>query len=74
MNGKNVYDGCCTLKIEYSRQDSLSIRYNNDKSFDFTNPNLPQGPENDQDTSFDPESGFDMILYCIDGFNNIIAS
>ena len=55
LNGMNVYDGCCTLKIDYSKQESLSVKYNSDKSFDFTNQNLPQGPASDLDTPFDSD-------------------
>lgn len=54
LNGMNVYDGCCTLKIDYSKQESLKVRYNNEKSYDFTNPNLSSG---DMEAPFNPESG-----------------
>lgn len=41
LNGQNIYNGCCTLRIDYSKLQSLNVRYNNDKSRDFTNPTLP---------------------------------
>ena len=43
LDGQNIYNGCCTLRIEYSKLASLNVRYNNDKSRDYTNPALPTG-------------------------------
>eukprot|EP01132_Coremiostelium_polycephalum_P001528 gene1528-1923_t len=43
LDGQNIYNGCCTLKIQYSSLTSLKIKYNNDKSRDFTNPSLLPG-------------------------------
>uniref|UniRef100_A0A0K8SA59 RRM domain-containing protein n=1 Tax=Lygus hesperus TaxID=30085 RepID=A0A0K8SA59_LYGHE len=43
LDGQNVYNGCCTLRIEYSKLTSLNVKYNNDKSRDYTNPGLPNG-------------------------------
>jgi len=40
LNGQNVYNGCCALHIDFSKLKRLSVRYNNDKSRDFTNPQL----------------------------------
>ncbi|KAH1260608.1 Polypyrimidine tract-binding 3 [Glycine max] len=39
--GRNIYDGCCQLDIQFSNLDELQVNYNNDRSRDFTNPNLP---------------------------------
>ena len=41
LNGQNIYNGCCTLRIDFSKLPSLNIKYNNDKSRDYTNPGLP---------------------------------
>ncbi|RHN51083.1 putative nucleotide-binding alpha-beta plait domain-containing protein [Medicago truncatula] len=41
LQGRNVYDGCCQLDIQFSNLDELQVNYNNDWSRDFTNPNLP---------------------------------
>ncbi|CAM4760141.1 unnamed protein product [Rotaria magnacalcarata] len=46
LHGQNIYNGCCTLQIEYSKLLSLTVKYNNDKSRDYTNPTLPSGEEN----------------------------
>jgi len=43
LHGQNIYNGCCTLHIEYSKLLSLAVKYNNDKSRDYTNPTLPTG-------------------------------
>uniref|UniRef100_A0A7C9EGN8 RRM domain-containing protein n=1 Tax=Opuntia streptacantha TaxID=393608 RepID=A0A7C9EGN8_OPUST len=41
LHGRNIYDGCCQLDIQYSNLTELQVNYNNDRSRDFTNPNLP---------------------------------
>ena len=46
MDGQNIYNSCCTLRIEYSKLSSLNVKYNNDKSRDYTNPTLPTGDPN----------------------------
>ncbi|CAF3729081.1 unnamed protein product [Rotaria sordida] len=46
LHGQNIYNGCCTLQIEYSKLLSLTVKYNNDKSRDYTNPTLPSGEGN----------------------------
>lgn len=46
LDGQNIYNSCCTLRIEYSKLSSLNVKYNNDKSRDYTNPTLPTGDHN----------------------------
>ncbi|XP_036148336.1 polypyrimidine tract-binding protein 1 isoform X1 [Monomorium pharaonis] len=46
LDGQNVYNSCCTLRIDYSKMQNLNVKYNNDKSRDYTNPNLPTGDTN----------------------------
>ncbi|UYV80438.1 PTBP2 [Cordylochernes scorpioides] len=43
LDGQNIYNACCTLRLEFSKLSTLNIKYNNEKSRDFTNPNLPTG-------------------------------
>ncbi|MFH4979544.1 hypothetical protein AB6A40_006253 [Gnathostoma spinigerum] len=43
LDGQNVYNGCCCLRIDYSKLATLNVKYNNDKSRDYTNPHLPSG-------------------------------
>ncbi|XP_065848295.1 polypyrimidine tract-binding protein homolog 3 isoform X2 [Euphorbia lathyris] len=41
LQGRNIYDGCCQLDIQFSNLDELQVNFNNDRSRDFTNPHLP---------------------------------
>ncbi|XP_076888098.1 polypyrimidine tract-binding protein homolog 3 isoform X1 [Bidens hawaiensis] len=41
LQGRNIYDGCCQLDIQFSNLEELQVNYNNDRSRDFTNPSLP---------------------------------
>uniref|UniRef100_A0A3B3BKS6 Polypyrimidine tract binding protein 1 n=1 Tax=Oryzias melastigma TaxID=30732 RepID=A0A3B3BKS6_ORYME len=43
LDGQNIYNGCCTLRISFSKLTTLNVKYNNDKSRDFTRPDLPSG-------------------------------
>ena len=43
LDGQNIYNGCCTLRIENSKLSSLYVKYNNDKSRDYTRSDLPSG-------------------------------
>lgn len=57
LDGQNVYNGCCTLRIDYSKLVTLNVKYNNEKSRDYTNPNLPSG-----------DLGFDQINLSMHSF------
>jgi len=43
LNGADIYAGCCTLKIEFSRSEKLNVRRNDDDQCDYTNPSLAWG-------------------------------
>ncbi|XP_013368711.1 PREDICTED: polypyrimidine tract-binding protein 3 isoform X2 [Chinchilla lanigera] len=43
LDGQNIYNACCTLRIDFSKLTSLNVKYNNDKSRDFTRLDLPSG-------------------------------
>ncbi|XP_065511964.1 polypyrimidine tract-binding protein 3 isoform X2 [Caloenas nicobarica] len=43
LHGRNIYTACCTLHIDFSKFTSLTIKYNNEKSRDFTRLDLPSG-------------------------------
>ncbi|GAB4845168.1 hypothetical protein Ancab_038573 [Ancistrocladus abbreviatus] len=45
LQGRNVYDGCCQLDIQFSNLDELQVNYNNERTRDFTNPSLPAEPK-----------------------------
>lgn len=44
LDGRDIYTGCNQLSIVFSRHPELRVRYNDDRSRDYTNPNLPPGP------------------------------
>ncbi|KAF0919224.1 hypothetical protein E2562_029000 [Oryza meyeriana var. granulata] len=60
LHGRNIYDGCCQLDIQYSNLSELQVHYNNDRSRDFTNPSLPteQRPRSSQPSYNDPSGLF----------------
>ncbi|XP_054042664.1 polypyrimidine tract-binding protein 3 isoform X2 [Rissa tridactyla] len=43
LDGQNIYSTCCTMHVDFSRLTSLKVKYNNDKSRDFTRFDLPCG-------------------------------
>ncbi|KAM8888338.1 polypyrimidine tract-binding protein 1b isoform X1 [Synchiropus splendidus] len=43
LDGQNIYNGCCTLRISFSKLTTLNVKFNNEKSRDFTRPDLPTG-------------------------------
>ncbi|XP_069497631.1 polypyrimidine tract-binding protein 2 isoform X2 [Ambystoma mexicanum] len=51
LDGQNIYNACCTLRIDFSKLVNLNVKYNNDKSRDYTRPDLPSG---DGQPSLDP--------------------
>ncbi|NWW74813.1 PTBP3 protein, partial [Climacteris rufus] len=52
LDGHSIYTGCCTLRIDFSKLSSLTVKYNNDKSRDFTRVDLPFGDgQRSQETS-----------------------
>ncbi|XP_037339741.2 polypyrimidine tract-binding protein 3-like isoform X2 [Pungitius pungitius] len=55
LDGQNIYNGCCTLRIDFSKLSTLNVKYNNDKSRDFTRADLPSG-------EMDPAAAFGGAL------------
>nr|XP_015798790.2 polypyrimidine tract-binding protein 3 isoform X2 [Nothobranchius furzeri] len=43
LDGQNIYNGCCMLRVDFSKLTALNVKYNNDKSRDFTRADLPTG-------------------------------
>jgi hnRNP-L/PTB/hephaestus splicing factor len=41
LDGQNLFHAANTLRIEFSKLQQLNVKYNNDKSRDYTNPSLP---------------------------------
>lgn len=40
LHGRNIYDNCCKLDIQFSTLNELKVHYDDDYSRDFTNPYL----------------------------------
>lgn len=43
LDGQQMFSSGNILRIEFSKLSNLNVKYNNDKSRDFTNPMLPSG-------------------------------
>ncbi|RZC64866.1 hypothetical protein C5167_008557 [Papaver somniferum] len=41
LQGRNIYDGCCQLDVQFSNLSELQVNFNNERSRDYTNPSLP---------------------------------
>lgn len=41
LDGQNIYTGCNTLRIKFSKLTNLNVKYNNEKSRDYTRQDLP---------------------------------
>ncbi|KAG2763922.1 hypothetical protein PC129_g5819 [Phytophthora cactorum] len=55
LDGRDIYTGCNQLSIVFSRHPELRVRYNDDRSRDYTNPNLPPGPGRGSDARSESE-------------------
>lgn len=42
LQGRNIYDGCCTLDIQFSNLEQLQVNFNNERTRDYTNAQLPE--------------------------------
>uniref|UniRef100_A0A8D2ZTQ8 Polypyrimidine tract binding protein 2 n=1 Tax=Scophthalmus maximus TaxID=52904 RepID=A0A8D2ZTQ8_SCOMX len=60
LDGQNIYNSCCTLRIDFSKLVNLNVKYNNDKSRDYTRPELPAG---DGQPSLDPSVAHAFTVY-----------
>eukprot|EP00262_Sarcandra_glabra_P001237 TRINITY_DN11268_c0_g1_i4.p1 TRINITY_DN11268_c0_g1~~TRINITY_DN11268_c0_g1_i4.p1 ORF type:complete len:449 (-),score=64.09 TRINITY_DN11268_c0_g1_i4:180-1526(-) len=61
LQGRNIYDGCCQLDIQFSNLSELQVNYNNERSRDFTNPSLPS----EQKSRSGPPGYGDAGLYAL---------
>uniref|UniRef100_A0A8C1XWE4 Polypyrimidine tract binding protein 2b n=2 Tax=Cyprinus carpio TaxID=7962 RepID=A0A8C1XWE4_CYPCA len=60
LDGQNIYNSCCTLRIDFSKLVNLNVKYNNDKSRDYTRPELPSG---DGQPPVDPSVAATLSVY-----------
>ncbi|KAI1236656.1 hypothetical protein IHE44_0014909 [Lamprotornis superbus] len=67
LDGQNIYNACCTLRIDFSKLVNLNVKYNNDKSRDYTRPDLPSG---DGQPTLDPAiaAAFAKETSLLDGY------
>uniref|UniRef100_A0A3B4Y7D2 Polypyrimidine tract binding protein 2b n=1 Tax=Seriola lalandi dorsalis TaxID=1841481 RepID=A0A3B4Y7D2_SERLL len=73
LDGQNIYNSCCTLRIDFSKLVNLNVKYNNDKSRDYTRPELPAG---DGQPSIDPSvaAAFTVQWKCCSPFHDCFVS
>lgn len=57
LNNQNIYNGCCTLQIDFSKLTALEVRFNNDKSRDYTNLLLPTGQDGNNNMQSNDQMG-----------------
>lgn len=43
LDGKDLFQGCCHLRVSFSKRQTLVVKQNDHKSRDFSRPELPQG-------------------------------
>uniref|UniRef100_A0A4W3JVX0 Polypyrimidine tract-binding protein 1 n=1 Tax=Callorhinchus milii TaxID=7868 RepID=A0A4W3JVX0_CALMI len=66
LDGQNIYNACCTLRIDFSKLTSLNVKYNNDKSRDYTRPDLPSGDSQPTlDQTMAAAFGKETFTHCI---------
>ncbi|KAF4692301.1 hypothetical protein FOZ60_013831 [Perkinsus olseni] len=44
LDGQNIFTHCNTIRVQFSELSKLEVKYNNERSWDYTNPSLPSGP------------------------------
>uniref|UniRef100_A0A3Q3JJF6 RRM domain-containing protein n=1 Tax=Monopterus albus TaxID=43700 RepID=A0A3Q3JJF6_MONAL len=71
LDGQNIYNACCTLRISFSKLTSLNVKYNNDKSRDYTRPDLPTA---DSQSSIDHQTMAAAFGLSMPGIPSSLAS
>eukprot|EP01096_Ripella_sp_DP13-Kostka_P006704 TRINITY_DN2414_c0_g2_i1.p1 TRINITY_DN2414_c0_g2~~TRINITY_DN2414_c0_g2_i1.p1 ORF type:complete len:549 (+),score=249.44 TRINITY_DN2414_c0_g2_i1:40-1647(+) len=69
LDGQYIYSGCCNMSIQFSQTKNLIVKFNNEKSRDFTNPHLPPSLDaasghhpHHMDPSYMGQMGFPMAM------------
>ncbi|GAA54232.1 heterogeneous nuclear ribonucleoprotein L, partial [Clonorchis sinensis] len=47
LNGADIYSGCCTLKVDYARPTRLTVKRNDEDTWDFENNNAADAEPDD---------------------------
>ena len=50
LHGCDIYNNCCTMKVEYSKMETLKVRENGPMSWDFTINSREEGDLHDTST------------------------
>lgn len=58
LDGQSMFSSGNVLRIEFSKLSNLNVKYNNDKSRDFTNPILPSGASHHGSLGMNQAHGF----------------
>ncbi|XP_074593159.1 polypyrimidine tract-binding protein 1-like isoform X2 [Brevipalpus obovatus] len=58
LDGQSMFSSGNVLRIEFSKLSNLNVKYNNDKSRDFTNPILPSGASHHGSLGMNQSHGF----------------
>jgi len=45
LDTENIYTGCNSLRIQFSNFQEITVKFNNSRSRDYTNPDLPVGDD-----------------------------
>lgn len=54
LDGQCIYTDCNILRVQFSRMESITVKYNNEKSRDFTDPTLPSMPHQQLSPTAEP--------------------
>ncbi|AQK93570.1 Polypyrimidine tract-binding protein homolog 3 [Zea mays] len=74
LHGRNIYDGCCQLDIQYSNLSELQVHYNNDRSSSFFPSEISQIHRCLQNNVLGPlRLAVDTSVYtfCLDHFDSV---
>eukprot|EP00117_Sycon_ciliatum_P036218 scpid69652/ scgid27300/ Heterogeneous nuclear ribonucleoprotein L len=74
LDNADIYAGCCTLKIEFSKADRVNVSVNNEESWDYTGSGrrVPLHPTPRGSGVFHPNSHGPIQSYSYDGYGSHI--
>uniref|UniRef100_A0A8C6VYH3 Polypyrimidine tract binding protein 2b n=1 Tax=Nothobranchius furzeri TaxID=105023 RepID=A0A8C6VYH3_NOTFU len=70
LDGQNIYNSCCTLRIDFSKLVNLNVKYNNDKSRDYTRPDLPTGDGESTNKDHSLLGKYTCLSICLDSIQS----
>ena len=54
LDNENIYTGCNSLRVQFSNFMEITVKYNNNRSRDYTNPDLPVCGDDTIEEAFTP--------------------